>query len=87
MVESKQYFYAGKTYLTNLPSSYWSASENNNQEVMQQAFAIVNTNPAVANVPILKGTVKSIATLKGGIFFVNMTITNGYTVNMAFLRK
>jgi hypothetical protein len=54
---------------------------------MQQAFAIVNTNPAVANIPILKGMVKSIPNLKGGIFFVNMTITNGYTVNIAFLRK
>jgi hypothetical protein len=87
MVESKQYFYAGKTYLTNLPKIYWNISDSTNQEVMQQAFAIVNSNPVVANVPILKGTVKSIPTLKGGLFFVNMTITNGYTVNMAFLRK
>ena len=54
---------------------------------MQQAFSIVNNNPALANVPILKATVKSIPNLKGGIFFVSMTITNGYTVNIAFLRK
>ena len=54
---------------------------------MQQAIALVNSNSAVANVPILKGTVQSIPTLKGGIFFVNMTVTNGYIVNIAFLRK
>jgi hypothetical protein len=54
---------------------------------MQQAITLVNSNSAVANVPILRGTVKSVPTLKGGIFFVNMTITNGYIVNIAFLRR
>lgn len=87
MVESKKFYFSGKNYLTNLPSVYWNISDSSNQEVMQQAIALVNSNSAVANVPILKGTVQSIPTLKGGIFFVNMTVTNGYIVNIAFLRK
>jgi hypothetical protein len=87
MTSNNTLLYVGKSYVPTLPSSFWQMGPvSSTNELLQLTCNLITSNQYISNAAATNVSIEGISFIDGGYYFVNVTFTNGYLLQAAFLR-